>query len=264
MVSANYVVYVTFHYIKPTDPSYPGNESVNGTNPWKHRELYDYGFENTPDWSHRPWWLKAAFVDLMVTLAQFAVPLWLLLHGESFLFVNYTAMVGILNIMKGAAAIMTILPPARFGEACWDLNWKSEELETVREASFFSWAFMPWGTVHGCNDMIWSGHTSQSCLGMLFFENFLRHRGYPCICRFLLVVYFVIYIWSVLALRMHYSIDVFLATLLASALYTHTALRFWIWSFANAVVCNEPYPDEDHDCELMEEEDEKESLNSRD
>lgn len=251
--SANYVVYITFHNIDPTNPSYPGNESVNGTNPWEHRELFDVGFQLTPDWSHRPWWLKAAFVDLMVTLAQFAVPLWLLVTGETFAFVNYTSMVGILNIMKGAAAIMTILPPARFGEKCWHLNWTPEEMEEVRTKPFFEWFFRPWGTVHGCNDMIWSGHTSQSCLGMLFFEKTLRHAGCPCAIRFLLAIYFAIYVWSVLACRMHYSIDVFLAMLLATALFTHTSLRFWIWACANTICCNSKFGDDEQSEEEEEE-----------
>jgi hypothetical protein len=252
LVLANLVVYITFHNIPPDSPSYPGANATNGTNPFYHKELYDVGFHFTTDLSHRPFWLKAMFVDLMVSVAQMVVPFLLLLQGHTYGFVNYTAIVGIMNILKGIVAIATILPPARQGEKCWLLNYPDEKLFVLREP-FSNWAFETWGMVHGCNDMLWSGHTSQSCLGMLYLENLMRHAGCPCAVRFLLVIYFGVYVFAVLACRMHYTIDVLVAMLIAIALYTHSGLRFWIWTLANTFVCNpegdsfEEYEDEADD-----------------
>jgi len=248
---ANKVVQITFNDIPPWSPSYPGINATNGTSPFVHRELYDVGFANTPDWSHRPFLLKACFVDLMVTVAQFLVPLIILFRGQTAQFVNYTALVGILNICKGFVAIMTILPPARGGEKCWALNYPDDQMKVISEEPFSNWFYKSWGTVHGCNDMLWSGHTSQSCLGVLYLANWLRHSGCPFACRFLLAIYFAIYVWTIMAFRMHYTIDVFVAAMMATALYTHAPLRFWIWSFANDIVCNPP-DKEDYDLQGLE------------
>ena len=154
--------------------------------------------------------------------------------------------------MKGIVQILTVLPAARQGEACWNLNFKPNELETIQTQPFSSWFYETWGATHGCNDMLWSGHTSQSCLGLLFIEKNLRHMGVPLIIRLLLFAYFAVYVWAVLACRMHYSIDVFVATLVAMALFTHVGLRFGIWSFANHVVCNEPFEKEEEEEEEVE------------
>jgi len=196
------------------------------------------GFRWTPDLSHRPWLLRMAFVELNVVLAQFLVPLVILCNGWTFGFVKYTGLIGILNIMKGLIGIMTVLPPARQGQECWLLNFKNETLETIREEPFSHWFFQIWGMEHGCNDMLWSGHTSQSCLGLLFIAQMIRKCGVPFVVRFFLFIYFCMYIWAVLACRMHYTIDVFCAALIATALFTNHALAQFIWALANTIVCN--------------------------
>merc|ERR1711879_370612 len=97
------------------------------------------------------------------------------------------------------------------------------------------------GAAHGCNDMLWSGHTAQTVLGWLFITDVLwqiRVPGYPRIKK-LIVVYLGGYVIAVLLCRMHYSIDVFCAMLMAFFLSTHVHLRFWIWVQANRIVCND-------------------------
>merc|ERR1719199_1928495 len=103
-----------------------------------------------------------------------------------------------MNIMKGLVAIMTVLPPARQGQECWLLNFKKEELETIRDEPFSHWFYKMWGMAHGCNDMLWSGHTSQSVLGLLFLEQIMRKCGVPLVARFLVFIYFLVYFFAVL------------------------------------------------------------------
>lgn len=242
LVLANLLVYCTMSSVLPDSPSYPGAVSKNGSDPFVHRELYDTGFFWTPDLSYRPFLLKTIFVDAMVTIAQLVPPVLLVGSGLTRELVSYTGLVGIQNIMKGVVQLATILPAARGGEGCWELNFKPEELAVVRTQDFVSWGFThSWGMTHGCNDMLWSGHTSQSCIGLLFLDKSLRHHGVPAFVRGILAVYFAVYIWAVLACRMHYSIDVLVAALIALVLYTHSPLRFSIWVHANSIVGNEPF-----------------------
>jgi len=249
MVLANFLTYLTLHALPPESPSYPGPVAVNGSNPFFHRALSDTGFMLTPDLSYRPFWLKAVFVDMMVTIAQLFPPIMLTLTGQTYNFICYTGLIGVQNLMKGFLQIGTILPAARHGETCWELNFGADELHAMRTEPLATWLFKPWGMTHGCNDMLWSGHTSQSCIGLLFIDKTLRHWNVPKCLRGLLIVYFAIYVWSVLALRMHYTIDVLVATLIGVALYTHTPLRFWLWWFANHLCCNEEFASDDTDDE---------------
>eukprot|EP00931_Biecheleriopsis_adriatica_P000404 TRINITY_DN10042_c0_g1_i1.p1 TRINITY_DN10042_c0_g1~~TRINITY_DN10042_c0_g1_i1.p1 ORF type:complete len:206 (+),score=12.15 TRINITY_DN10042_c0_g1_i1:599-1216(+) len=150
--------------------------------------------------------------------------------------------VGIINILKGIVQLITILPPANGGEACWASNFSEDQLEAVRSQPFYMWFFMPWGTAHGCNDMIWSGHTANSTLGFLFMNVSLSNMGVSAMWRSLLIVYGIFYVAAVSAMRMHYTVDVIVAFLISTVLFTHTDYRNWLWGFVNRSVGNEKDP----------------------
>jgi len=255
MFLANLLVYVTWQHLPQSDCAYPATATVNGTS-FNHSSLTDLGFLITPDLSYRPWWLKMMFVDLNVVLAQFLPPIFLCLCGQTKRFVCYVGCVGFVNILKGVIQILTILPPANGGQNCWHKNFSEEELETAQ--SSFSWVFTKsWGMSHGCNDMLWSGHTAQTCIGFLFIMSCLRRLGVsPCI-NFFIVCYFIGYVWSVLALRMHYSIDVLAATLIGCFVFTNSAWRQHMWMMANRIVCNKPFEEDSEQERLQEASDEE-------
>jgi len=254
-VLANVLVYITAHKVPPDNPSYPGDIlSANGTRSSPRNALYDTGFQLTPDLSYRPFWLKAVFVDMLVTCAQVLPPIVLLLTGQTANLVCYVASLSTLNLMKGVIQIATILPPARSGAACWSLNFPEDEIQRIRDTPLIDWVFTNWGMTHGCNDMLWSGHTSQTCLGVLFIDKTLRKLNVPFVIRGMLAVCFICYTIAVLACRMHYTIDVLVAALIAALLYTHTALRFSIWTYANRLVCN-PRTYEESDSYMSSDED---------
>merc|ERR1719502_1277189 len=133
------------------------------------------------------------------------------------------AIVGSAGLMKCMIQLLTVLPAARGGYGCWQPgengNWSMEQIEAV-QGPFSQWWFQPWGTVHGCNDMIWSGHTFQSCTGLLFIDKTLRHRGWSWKIRGLLVVYVLAYVYAVLCCRMHYTVDVVIAVMFSMAMFT--------------------------------------------
>lgn len=253
MVLANLVVYVSFDSIPLNNPSSPGKfagamnatelalESSDSSNYVYRGSLYDVGFELLPDRSDRPWWLKKVFVDSMVTISQFIAPIVLLFFGHTKNFVCYVILIVINNTMKGIIQIATVLPAANKGEFCWALNFGQSEIDVIRNAPFYTWFYQNWGMTHGCNDMLWSGHTSQSFFGILFVNNSLRHYGVPLHVRMLLCLYFTAYILALLMCRMHYTIDVLVAVVVAGLLYTHADLRFIVWSYANRLVCNPPH-----------------------
>lgn len=253
VVLSSYLVYVSFHQISPNSPSYPGplqnadKDFVSdlGKDPdavTYRRELYDLGFAYTPDRSDRPWWLKILFVDINVYIFQFGGPLALLLMGRTKDYSCYVCFFMILAIAKGIVQIVTVLPAANRGTYCWAVNFGQKELDIVRTASFLKWCFNGWGMVHGCNDMLWSGHSAQSCIGLLCVNQILRDLGVPLTARIFVGVYYLGYVFAVLACRMHYTVDVFLATLVACLLYTHPQLRFTIWWTLNTLVGNLAYP----------------------
>jgi len=282
MIEANALLYITMRKIPPTSPSFPGNASTAGSNSFGHteelydlgfqvapdlpptspsypgdastagsssfghnEELYDLGFQVTPDLSHRPWALKVGFVDMNVFVAQLLPPPLLLLQGRTERFTAYTGIIGLINILKGMIQMSTILPPARQGDACWSMNFDQQQLQTIRDESFWKWMLQPWGAAHGCNDMLWSGHTAQTTVGFLFIDRSLYEMRVPKMFRMLLVVYLAGYIWTVLACRMHYTIDVFVAVLLGVCMFTHSRLRMALWTIANIMVCNDPKPCDD-------------------
>jgi len=248
---ANLLIYVDFHNIPKNSPSSPGQAGLPGINEssqlllykeednfrFRH-ELYDLGFNMTIDRSDRPWWLKAVFVDSSVMIAQFVAPALLLSYGHTQSYVCYVTLIGLQGLLKGVAQLVTILPPANRGEFCWSFNFSPESLDTIKHGSFSSWFYKPWGTANGCNDMLWSGHTSQTCIGLLFVNNTLRNHNVPLLIRGLVLLYFILYVLSVLMCRMHYSVDVLLASIIAPLLYTHTQLRFSIWWYMNWAVRN--------------------------
>jgi len=237
-ILANYLMFITFHGIHESNPSYPGSVSANGTNTFFKKPLYDVGFQLTPDWSHRPWLLKVAFVDINVFLAVGLVPFIMMYKGWTYEFVKYFSLLSIMTFTKGIVAIMTILPPAFDGQECWEENFSAEQLEAIKEQPFSQWFYQPWGMAHGCNDMLWSGHTQQSALGFLFLDQTLRKFRVPLAIRFFLFIYACVYVGAVLSCRMHYTIDVFCAALVATALFTHHSLNHFIWTLANKIVGN--------------------------
>jgi len=249
-LEANYLVHLTFNSVAPESPSYPGAGARNGTDPFDHKRLYDVGFEYLPDWSHRPPWLKIGFVDVNVYLGQFLPWILALLAGRTEIFIHYVGILGTINMLKGIIQLVTILPPARGGEGCWDLNFSEEQLAAVVNNDFFIWiwkdfpSYFTMGAAHGCNDMLWSGHTAQTILGWLFITDSLwailgMDRKVYLIVRAVIGLYVFTYILAVLTLRMHYTIDVVVAALIAFFMSTHTRARLWIWRKANKIVGNE-------------------------
>jgi hypothetical protein len=241
-VLANILIWVTFNQIPPSSPSYPGESqsTYNGTSTFFHDGLYDLGFFLTPDRSDRPFWLKAVFVDMMVTIAQVVPPIILVVKGQTQNFICYAGLLGVINICKGIVQMATVLPPARGGQECWLLNFNEEEILAMK-LNFGTWWWKSWGMTRGCNDMLWSGHSAQSCLGILFIDKHLRQCHVIKFFRFFLLLYYICYIGAVLACRMHYSIDVLIGTAVSVTLFTHSPLRFWIWGTANFLVCNDPF-----------------------
>lgn len=240
-ILANILVYITIHHVPPNSPSYAGDIGQLGaiSQNFQHKEMFDLGFQMVTDWSVRPAWMLM-FTHLQVAVAQ-RLPLVLLVYqGQAYGFVSYVGITTILFVLKGFIQLMTLLPPANHGAECWDRNYDPWQLTVIKEQPFSVWGLGLWGTLQGCNDMLWSGHTCNSVVAFLYVNNMLKHlsTGWIIALRSLLVLYALGYLWLILACRMHYTVDVFLAILVSVALCTNLSLCFTLWEWANIIVRN--------------------------
>lgn len=103
-----------------------------------------------------------------------------------------------------------------------------------------AWIFYERYGMPACNDMIFSGHTAMLQLSVLFTYKTLhqRHGALGWMLSLLLGLLMCTYAYVLISMHMHYMVDVLIALLLATALYTHTALRFWLWTRLNWLVGN--------------------------
>lgn len=185
----------------------------------------------TPDLSHRPAGLKLA-ADLS-SLLPYGCTAVLLVRGHTRRVTVYLLTMACVYLLKGVLQLLTILPASRSG--CWGAN-SGDELPMMLHSS--EWVYTTaWGGSAGCNDMIFSGHTASVMLGMLSInKSFVKHGvGWLSV---VLVLFQLGYIWVILSMRMHYSVDLALAILLCGLLYTHTPFRYALWVGTNRLVRN--------------------------
>jgi len=201
--------------------------------------LYDVGFAMTPRWVPRPVAIKVLCVDLLAVFCQVLPWVVLLLGGRTRSIVNYVGTSGVAVTIKAVFQLVTVLPPAYDGENCWEMNYNAAQLDTIR-AGFGLWVFGPWSQMHGCNDMIYSGHTVNTTIGFLFLNRqfLIFDIGVCRYLRFILWPWLFMYVLTVLSCRMHYTIDVIAAIVVGSLLYTHSGLQASMWRLVNFLVLN--------------------------
>ena len=96
----------------------------------------------------------------------------------------------------------------------------------------------PWGVSHGCNDMIWSGHMVLILYGVFALnKEFIRQRV-PSPIRYWLFLYAIGYGVTMVLTHHQYSVDIFIALIIAVLTFYSSSLRFFIWQTTNEVLQN--------------------------
>lgn len=165
--------------------------------------------------------------------------LYMLYCGETRRIVNLSSVIVVLLCLNAVAGIITIQPDAHTPKRCFALlNLDVPALTdpgwwflNVRQGAFV------------CNDMMWSGHTAHTTLGILTFDRVLKTRGKALLgywgvvgVRLLLWTLLVVFCLVLLATKVHYSADVFVALVLATAFFHHAALHEGVWHLSCRLV----------------------------
>lgn len=215
--------------------------------------LMDAFYVPTDLHSERPQSVETLLNVLSVT--PMASLVYLLVMGKTKRFCLFALTLAIVYFLKGTFEVVTVLPSCHDGcfarkkaltldtegKDRWDGKLKPEEVKQLKlTPDGWSWIFYSSNGLPGCNDMMFSGHTSAVLLSELMLRKTLKeHHEWGPVVSVLLFVVFVTYVYILLALRMHYLVDVLVAIVLGLLLYTHTALRFWMWTRLNKV-CGNP------------------------
>lgn len=123
-------------------------------------------------------------------------------HSMEFLF-----LVAIVYLLRAISFSITVLPSPSTHCKC---EWEDEPETMLR--SFLNLLYQ-----EGCNDLIFSGHTSMMVMSSLFLCYYYLNKS--IFSQLLIVVYNIIGFIVIIGTRMHYSTDVFLATVINVLLF---------------------------------------------
>ena len=155
----------------------------------KPSELYDIGFKYIPV-------LNIHFLDDILVLLPLLVCIYLRIDFSEFLF-----LLTCIYILREITTTITLLPPTPY---CFD-NVKNKMNKSVFITKIS-------GT---CNETIFSGHTSLMLLSILFILPKIKNN----FIKLLLYIYAILTSLLIIALRSHYTIDIFLAWIICIFFY---------------------------------------------
>lgn len=176
---------------------------------------------------------------------------YLVMMGKTKRFVLFMATLALVYFFKSTFQCLTILPAAHPG--CFHKRLTGGEQlamngfahDDVTEADEYkvpegwAWVFYSANGLPGCNDMIFSGHTSAILVSVMSLRTTLLQHGTSGVVVFMMgAIGMCVYIYFVLAMKMHYAVDIAVALLVGLLMFTHAPMRFWIWCTMNKLVGN--------------------------
>jgi hypothetical protein len=120
---------------------------------------------------------------------------------------DFLLLIGIIYLLRAMAYSMTVLPSPSIHCKC---EWEDEPNTFLR--SMLNLLYQ-----EGCNDLIFSGHTSMMVMSSLFLCYYCLNKS--VLSQLLLVVYNIIGFIIIIGTRLHYSVDVFIATVITVLLF---------------------------------------------
>ena len=139
-----------------------------------------------------------------------ALPLMLFIILDKFKnAVDFLMMVGILYLIRVISFSLTVLPPPDPNCKC---DWEEKPKTLLRKVLNLIYQ-------EGCADLIFSGHTSIMLMSTLFIIYYYFPNN--LLVKFLLVLFNIFGCMVIIATRLHYSVDVFMATIITTLLFFH-------------------------------------------
>ena len=116
-------------------------------------------------------------------------------------------LVGIVYLLRAISFSVTILPSPSTHCKC---EWEDEPETFLR--SLLNIIYQ-----EGCNDLIFSGHTSMMVMSSLYLVHYYLYESK--LCMFLILIYNIIGALIIIGTRLHYTTDVFLASVINVLLF---------------------------------------------
>ncbi|KAK9693573.1 hypothetical protein K7432_013863 [Basidiobolus ranarum] len=168
--------------------------------------LADLGFSTMPSLQHE--WIPDVFV---VSLATFTL-VSLLLSAEAWIdaiviFRRFCWLTGTLYLLRSVTIIVTTLPCPRGCEPIVSQNFKE-----------FLWngCLLMFGVQKTCSDNIFSGHTMILVSSMLMWQVYGKNAW----LKLYSIIHCLVGIITIVATRMHYTVDIVIAILLTFSVYS--------------------------------------------
>ena len=135
------------------------------------------------------------------------IPLILFIYLDKFNHIyEYLLLISIIYILRAICFTVTVLPsPSKECECEWEIEPKTK----LRK--FLNIIYQ-----EGCNDCIFSGHTSTMIMSTLFL---LRYNINNTFVKVILIIYNILGALAIIVTRLHYTVDVFLATIINILLF---------------------------------------------
>lgn len=151
--------------------------------------------------------------------------------GETRRFVYMCGTLMFLLMMNSIVGNVTIQPDAHLGgtKRCFEKNG----YDPKHDSHLGLWIFNIARGSQGCNDMMWSGHTKVSIFGVMVFDKSISQREgggvLSVIVRVFLWVSLATFCVALIAVRAHYTADVFVSALLCIGFFHHKPFHEFVW-----------------------------------
>lgn len=168
---------------------------------------------------------EAAISDFLSSLPMYLALFWVIWEGD---YAVWAALGGTLSMLfagKGIATHLTILPEVRGQEYCtWVISrWKERPVD---------------GAFVFCGDMMWSGHSMMMVAGTIVLIHMIhRYKHAYALLKMawvrriliaLLLLTNMCVMGLLIATKMHYSVDIFIAVIITVLLFSNERLQLCI------------------------------------
>jgi shingomyelin synthase len=168
-------------------------------------DLFHNSFpDDMRNWHEYTDWMPFIPLILFITLDK----------GKNLL--QFLFLIGVVYVIRFIAFSITILPAPSVICEC---EWETEPETFLRRMLNILYQ-------EGCNDLLFSGHTSLMLMSTLFLIHYCLDDS--VIAKLFLIMYNILGIILIIGTKLHYSVDVYLATIITTLLFfSFNNIRFY-------------------------------------
>ena len=158
-------------------------------------DIYHESLPNMREWHEYSDWMPVAPLMLFTILDKFE-------H-----FYEFWLLISLIYLMRAVCFSMTVTPSPSSSCKC---EWEFEPVTPLRKLLNVIYQ-------EGCNDNIFSGHTSMMVMSSLFIVTYIVPGS--MLCKIILLIYNIIGFLVIISCRLHYSVDCFIASVISVLLF---------------------------------------------